>query len=302
MRYWFRDPFIKISLVLHALLLTALFVFSINFNKTIKNERVAIRANVVSYNNKMGEVDLDEAEPVDITAPKKILKPQPQEKIVKPSNPKIVEKKSPIKKIDTSKKSVTAQKNTVDKEVIKSPIKTKKTNFTEKNQQNALSEKEKYKKYIPKSLPDDLEALIASEHAMQNVEKNNAMKNSKNDDKNVHAKNNRNDASNVSAEGAINVSDLEHHKALIRASIISYWRKPLLSDNALKVKIKLKLESDGTVTAVNVQESSGQMVFDDSAIRAVYAAQPLPVPSEYGLYQSHFSTLMMWFSVQEISN
>lgn len=48
----------------------------------------------------------------------------------------------------------------------------------------------------------------------------------------------------------------------------------------LKVQIRITIERDGTVSGVRMEQTSGNSYFDDSVLRAIKKASPLPVPPE----------------------
>lgn len=61
------------------------------------------------------------------------------------------------------------------------------------------------------------------------------------------------------------------------------WTVPdlALSDSRnLIVQIRIKIEQDGKVTNVRMEKTSGNPYFDDSVLRAIAKASPLPVPPE----------------------
>ena len=53
----------------------------------------------------------------------------------------------------------------------------------------------------------------------------------------------------------------------------------------MKCKIKIGLIPSGDVMSAAVVESSGNSLFDDSAVRAVYKASPLPVPKDPNVFK-----------------
>ena len=72
---------------------------------------------------------------------------------------------------------------------------------------------------------------------------------------------------------------------LIKARIEQSWLQPPTARQGMSCKIKVRLIPSGDVVAANVVQSSGDPVFDRSAVTAVLKASPLPVPpSELGLF------------------
>ncbi len=61
------------------------------------------------------------------------------------------------------------------------------------------------------------------------------------------------------------------------------WIVPALGRTdagTLTVQIRITIEKDGKVTNVKMEKSSGNRFFDDSVLRAIHKASPLPVPPE----------------------
>lgn len=71
-----------------------------------------------------------------------------------------------------------------------------------------------------------------------------------------------------------------------------FWRRPpeLSTARDLSVRLRVSILPDGTVTGVQVLESSGNISFDRSAERAVQAASPLPQP-DGGFFFREFTTV-----------
>jgi len=61
------------------------------------------------------------------------------------------------------------------------------------------------------------------------------------------------------------------------------WTVPelaLTDSRNLIVQLRITIEADGTVTNVRMEKTSGNNYFDDSVLRAITKASPLPVPPE----------------------
>ncbi len=61
------------------------------------------------------------------------------------------------------------------------------------------------------------------------------------------------------------------------------WTVPelaLAGSRNLIVQLRITIEGDGTVTNVRMEKTSGNSYFDDSVLRAITKASPLPVPPE----------------------
>jgi TonB family protein len=77
---------------------------------------------------------------------------------------------------------------------------------------------------------------------------------------------------------AVSASQMNAYYALIWSRIKSQWALPrgiLQSDN-LEAIIDVKIMRDGTVSRLEIEKSSGNRYFDQSAVRAVRKASPFP--------------------------
>ena len=76
---------------------------------------------------------------------------------------------------------------------------------------------------------------------------------------------------------------------LVKSRIVSFWTAPPVDIKALTVMVRFRLERDGTIGSVTIEQTSGNAYFDMAAQRAVQSAVPLPrVPPE--LTDSYFDT------------
>lgn len=76
---------------------------------------------------------------------------------------------------------------------------------------------------------------------------------------------------------------LDHDRYLdtLEARIRQAWNPPkFLAKAGLRVRVVLLIDSSGSVTQRKIVQSSGNSVFDDSALAAVEAAEPLPAPPD----------------------
>lgn len=72
--------------------------------------------------------------------------------------------------------------------------------------------------------------------------------------------------------------------ALIQYRIESQWRPPANAGGGLLTTISFRIGTKGGLSEVKISKSSGNFVVDQSALRAVYAADPLPpLPAGAGL-------------------
>jgi len=73
-------------------------------------------------------------------------------------------------------------------------------------------------------------------------------------------------------------SDAGSYFALITKKIWSEWIYPDLDTTGLEAIISIKIDRDGRVVSHRIEKSSGNDMFDRSAIKAVSKASPLPPP------------------------
>lgn len=72
------------------------------------------------------------------------------------------------------------------------------------------------------------------------------------------------------------------------ALISQTWDRPPVGSEFVQAVINFDILADGTVTRVELVESSGSAVFDDQARRAVEAASPMPpLPKKYAQGSDH---------------
>ncbi len=81
------------------------------------------------------------------------------------------------------------------------------------------------------------------------------------------------------------VSALQGMVNQIRQKVIRNWIKPLNVGSGLSVLISVRLTRTGEVISARVAQSSGDERFDDSAVRAVLKASPLPFPNDPKYYE-----------------
>jgi len=88
------------------------------------------------------------------------------------------------------------------------------------------------------------------------------------------------------------------HTALIRAKIQRLWRKPATAKKGLKCTVIVQILPGGMVKMATIAKPSGDRLFDDSVLQAVYAAEPLPLPKERSLFPS-FREIKFEFNPKE---
>ncbi len=74
----------------------------------------------------------------------------------------------------------------------------------------------------------------------------------------------------------------------IQTQVLSKWIRPRGIYNNTSCIIELRVKSNGVISSVVVSESSGDRVFDQSAIVAIRRSSPLPIPAELRDTFKHF--------------
>jgi colicin import membrane protein len=68
--------------------------------------------------------------------------------------------------------------------------------------------------------------------------------------------------------------------AAIAEALRRNWLRPPDSQDNFQCMVNIKLAPNGQVLSARIASSCGSMVLDDSVIKAVYKASPLPLPKE----------------------
>jgi TolA protein len=86
------------------------------------------------------------------------------------------------------------------------------------------------------------------------------------------------------AQGSVRLSpELSDYFRRLEESVRNSWVLPgaLVRDaGKLVVELRIVIEKDGRVSAQRIERGSGNSYFDDSVLRAIRKASPLPVPPE----------------------
>lgn len=88
------------------------------------------------------------------------------------------------------------------------------------------------------------------------------------------------------------------YSSLIIKSIQSAWRKPMNIQDDLVCDLRLSINKNGRITNVNLIKSSGNLRFDNSAIKAVQRVETFSFLKDlsYGLYNSNFKSIVITFN------
>jgi colicin import membrane protein len=178
--------------------------------------------------------------------------------VVKPPEPKV--EKLPPQPIEAKKRPPVLDKTTREKKVVKNDLKAKVVSNPE-DFLKALNYIDKLKTAAPSSTTPAVQA--------------------------------KNEPAGEGPKIQLNLSDQGDVDA-IRKHIEQYWLKPqgVMTDQ-LEVVIEVDLDNTGNLTDAKILTSSGNSAFDESVMRAIRRAQPIPVPE--GKYDK-FKQLELHFS------
>ena len=93
-------------------------------------------------------------------------------------------------------------------------------------------------------------------------------------------------------------SQLQLYSSLIIKSIQSAWRKPMNIQDGLVCDLRLSINKNGRITNVNLIRSSGNLRFDNSALKAVQRAETFNFFKDipYSLYNTNFKSVVITFN------
>ena len=93
-------------------------------------------------------------------------------------------------------------------------------------------------------------------------------------------------------------SQLELYSSLIIKSIQSAWRKPMNIQDGLVCDLRLSINKNGRITNVNLIRSSGNLRFDNSALKAVQRVETFSFFKDipYNLYNTNFKSIVITFN------
>lgn len=81
--------------------------------------------------------------------------------------------------------------------------------------------------------------------------------------------------------------EIARFEAIIRQKVERSWTRPASTREGLECTVQVRLVPGGEVLQVTVMRSSGNALFDRSAVNAIYKASPLPVPDDKSMFD-HF--------------
>ena len=93
-------------------------------------------------------------------------------------------------------------------------------------------------------------------------------------------------------------NQIDLYSALIIESIQSAWRKPINIQDGLVCNLRLSINKNGRVVNVNLIKSSGNIRFDNSALKAVQRVETFNFFNKipYNIYSSNFKNIVITFN------
>jgi colicin import membrane protein len=85
----------------------------------------------------------------------------------------------------------------------------------------------------------------------------------------------------------------------IQNKVRGKWQRPAGLPETAQVVLRVNLLPDGSVQSVELRKESGVTLFDQSALRAVQAASPLPIPDDRELFNAQFRQFEFTFTAAE---
>ena len=96
------------------------------------------------------------------------------------------------------------------------------------------------------------------------------------------------------------LTKVQRHVAAMVTHIEHFWSRPLSARNGMSVKVRIRMVPTGDLVGAALIVSSGDDIFDRSALQAIEQAAPLPVPADIRLFDQYFRTLQLVFSPQDL--
>ena len=93
-------------------------------------------------------------------------------------------------------------------------------------------------------------------------------------------------------------NQIELYSSLIIQTIQSAWRKPINLPNDLVCDLRLSINKNGRIINVNLIKSSGNLRFDNSAIKAVQRVETFSFLKNisFSLYNNNFRNIVITFN------
>lgn len=181
--------------------------------------------------------------------------------VQKPSTSPAVKGKGKTEKNSVKVKPAPRRRVSPKKGVSLEPVKTERVS-KEIERLRAISALEKKKSLKEQELARAREADESVEEAIAGIRKGRTVNISK----------------GAGVPGVQSSADSESYYAVITEKIWSEWIYPDIDMSDLETVISIKIDSTGEIVSQQVEQSSGNKIFDRSASKAIIKASPLPPP------------------------
>ena len=95
----------------------------------------------------------------------------------------------------------------------------------------------------------------------------------------------------------ISKSDLIRYSSLIKNQVMENWKSPSNINPNLKTEIEITIVPTGEITSSKIIQSSGNDVFDESAMRAISKVQSFEgLNMQMNIFDEHFRNFILIFS------
>lgn len=260
-----------LAVIVH-LLFFGLLIFGVNWHSKQPEAMSADLWSALPPAQKPVKESVAKPKPVEPTPPKEAPKPPPEPEVVhKPKPEPKVEPKPPVVKPDIALKE--KEKKRLKEEKLKQEkLKQKQEELKQKQEtQKHKQEQEKLKK-------QQLQEQKAAKEAEAQLQREQA-------------------AANQAAQAA-SQSKVNDFKNRIQSKIKRFIILPSDMQGNPQAEFDVILLPSGDVLSVKLTRSSGNSVYDSAVERAIYKAQPLPLPPEPSLF-SKFRELHLQFRPNE---
>ncbi|WP_119395396.1 cell envelope integrity protein TolA [Salinibius halmophilus] len=102
------------------------------------------------------------------------------------------------------------------------------------------------------------------------------------------------------AQASRQASEVESFVAGIRMQIQRQWRRPASANNDMQVLLLIDLLPTGELRNVSILQSSGDRLFDRSAITAVESVTRFSVPKDPNMFEQNFRSLNLLFDPEDL--
>lgn len=102
------------------------------------------------------------------------------------------------------------------------------------------------------------------------------------------------------AQASRQASEVESFMAGIRMQLQRQWRRPASANNDMQVLLLIELLPTGELRDVSILQSSGDRLFDRSAVEAVESVTRFSVPKDPNMFEQNFRSLNLLFDPEDL--